>query len=107
MTETEFENVVDTMLEKIAESIDSMEMDIDCELASGILTLTYEDDSKMVINRQTPMREIWVAARSGGFHYRLDDGLWKETRSSYTLSQRLNELVGQQLRRAVSLDLGA
>ncbi|HVC48540.1 MAG TPA: iron donor protein CyaY [Burkholderiales bacterium] len=96
MTETEFNNQVDLILENIVEAIDSTGIDIDYELAAGMLTLTFENESKIVINRQAAMQELWVAARAGGFHYRLEEGIWKETRSDSSLSQRLSKLISEQ-----------
>jgi iron donor protein CyaY len=57
------------------------EDDLDVDLESGILTITCADDTKIIVNRQTPNREIWVAARSGGFHFRWREGEWRDTRS--------------------------
>ena len=72
MTESEFNQRVDDILEQIEDAIDSTGLDIDYEIAGGILTLTFENNSKIIINRQTPVRQIWVAARSGGFHFNFD-----------------------------------
>lgn len=69
MTESEFNQHVDDMLVRIEEAIDASGADVDYETAGGILTLSFADDSKIIINRQTPVRQIWVATRGGGFHY--------------------------------------
>ena len=75
MNESDFHVRVDAILSKLEEAFDELEIDIDSELSSGILTLTFENGSKVIVNRQTPNREIWVAAKSGGFHFRLMDGV--------------------------------
>src|ERR1700732_2436144 len=54
---------------------------LDVDLESGILTVTCPDSSRVIVNRQTPNREIWVAARSGGFHFTWREGEWRDTRS--------------------------
>ncbi len=50
----------------------------------------------MIVNRQTPNREIWVAARSGGFHFRMKDGEWRDTRSGEELYVSLARVLEEQ-----------
>jgi CyaY protein len=69
MDESEFNQRVDDILVQIEDAIEDSGADIDYETAGGILTLSFEDDSKIIINRQTPVRQIWVATRQGGFHF--------------------------------------
>ncbi len=72
MTESEFNQRVDDILVRVEDAVDASEADIDYETAGGILTLSFEDGSKLIVNRQTPVRQIWVATRAGGFHYNYD-----------------------------------
>ncbi len=69
MDESEFNQRVDDILVQIEDAIEDSGADIDYETAGGILTLSFPDDSKIIINRQTPVRQIWVATRQGGFHF--------------------------------------
>ena len=69
MNESEFNDIADQTIEDIQEAIDNSGADIDYETAGGILTLTFENDTKIIINRQTPVRQIWVATQQGGFHF--------------------------------------
>ncbi len=55
-------------------------IDIDCRRTGGMLELSFPNDSKIVINMQPPLHEIWLAARAGGFHYRCVEGRWLDTR---------------------------
>ncbi len=96
MSETQFNETVDTVLLAIEQQVEAAGSDIDCETAAGILTLEFDDDSKIIINRQTPNREIWVAARSGGFHFRQVGGVWVDTRSGAALHERLRLAVREQ-----------
>ena len=73
MDESEFNQRVDDILEQIEDAIEDSGAEIDYETAGGILTLSFEDDSKIIINRQTPVRQIWVATRQGGFHFVYND----------------------------------
>ena len=54
------------------------------------------DGSRIIVNRQTPNREIWVAARSGGFHYRWRDGAWRDTRGEREFFAALAEIIDAQ-----------
>ena len=78
MDESEFNQHVDDILVQIEDAIEDSGADIDYETAGGILTLSFENDSKIIINRQTPVRQIWVATRQGGYHfvYHEDTDLW-------------------------------
>ena len=78
--------------------------DIDFEMQSGILEIECADGSKIIVSPHAIAKEIWVAARSGGFHFR-DDGQsgWVDTRTGETLDQRLIEILKQQGQ--VALDL--
>lgn len=73
MNESEFHERVDAMLMAIEEAIDDSGADLDYENAAGILTLILENDSQIIINRQTPLKQLWLAARSGGYHFDWSD----------------------------------
>lgn len=73
MNESEFNDIVDDMLVEIEDAVedacDQSGADIDYETASGILTISFSNGSQIIINRQAPLKQIWVAAKSGGFHF--------------------------------------
>ncbi len=95
MTESEFHSAVDVVLARIEASVEkAAELDVDLE--SGILTITCPDASRVIVNRQTPNREIWVAARSGGFHFSWRDGQWSDTRSGDELFASLARILASQ-----------
>ncbi len=73
MNESEFHQRVDDMLLAIEEAIDDSGADIDYENAAGILTLELENGSQIIINRQTPVKQLWLAVRSGGYHFDWSD----------------------------------
>jgi len=66
------------------------------DLEGGILTLECADGTRVIVNRQTPNREIWVAARSGGFHFRFIGGEWRDTRSNDELFASLARVIESQ-----------
>ena len=70
MTDTEFNELADAALDRIESSLDALDVDVDSERkAGGVLELEFENGSKIIINRQPAMREIWVAAKSGGYPF--------------------------------------
>jgi CyaY protein len=104
MDEREFETRATAALAAIEQALETAELDADFELKEGgILELEFEDGSKIIINRHGAAREIWVAARSGGFHYRWDGKGWRDTRDGSELFAALSRLVSEQLGRGVRL----
>jgi len=95
MNETEFHRAVDAVLERIERSVEASAA-LEVDLESGILTVTCPDDSRVIVNRQTPNREIWVAARSGGFHFTWREGEWRDTRSGDELFASLARILSMQ-----------
>jgi CyaY protein len=104
MDEREFETRAAQALAAIEQALEAAELDADFELKEGgILEVEFEDGSKIIINRHAAAREIWVAARSGGFHFRWDGAAWRNSRDGSELFAALSELVSQQLGRGVRL----
>ena len=95
MTESEFHRAVDGVLARIEASVEDVDR-LDVDLESGILTITCPDASRVIVNRQTPNREIWVAARSGGFHFTAREGAWHDTRSGDELFASLARIIESQ-----------
>jgi CyaY protein len=95
MNESEFHRAVDEVLARIERAAEATEA-LDSDLEAGILTLECPDGSRIIVNRQAPNREIWVAARSGGFHFAFRDGAWRDTRSGAELYSSLREIARAQ-----------
>jgi CyaY protein len=96
MDESTFHQRVDAVFAAIESAIEGDANDIDSEITGGILTLEFGNHSKVIINRQTFNREIWVAAKSGGFHFRFDGAAWRDTRSSEQLEALLSRVIAEQ-----------
>jgi CyaY protein len=101
MNESEFHRAVDDVLARIERAAEAAEA-IDADLASGILTLECPAGSRIIVNRQAPNREIWVAARSGGFHFAWRDGAWRDTRSGAELFESLAGITRAQAGEALA-----
>jgi CyaY protein len=104
MDEREFESRAAQVLAAVEQALEAAELDADFELKEGgILEIEFEDGSKIIVNRHAAAREIWVAARSGGFHFRWDGAAWRNTRDGSELFAALSKLVSQQSGRGVLL----
>ena len=83
MTESEFNEMVDETFEALEMALDEVEGDLDYETSGGVLTVDFENGTTMVFSRQPPTRQLWLAARSGGFHFAWNEAAkdWCDTRS--------------------------
>ena len=104
MNESEFEALADAELARIEQALEASGVDADIEAkAGGVIEIEFADASKMIINRHAAAREIWVAARSGGFHFRSDGNRWRDTRSGNELYATLSKLISEQSGEPVAL----
>ncbi len=69
MNESEFQEVAEQTIEDIQDAIDDSGADIDYDEIGGVLTLEFEDGSKIIFSKQGAMNQLWMAAKSGGFHF--------------------------------------
>lgn len=105
MTPTEFTQLVDTTLAQIEQAIEASDADIDFETSAGILELEFSNGSKIIINRQSASQELWVAAKSGGYHYVWKDEAWRNTRDGSELFAALGRYVSEQAGQIVDIKL--
>ncbi|MBI2752243.1 MAG: iron donor protein CyaY [Betaproteobacteria bacterium] len=97
MTDSEFEALAEAALAALERALEASALDADIETkGAGVLEIEFGNGTKMVINRHTAAREIWVAAKSGGFHFRHDGRLWRDTRDGAELFAALSRLVSAQ-----------
>ncbi|MEP7208405.1 MAG: iron donor protein CyaY [Casimicrobiaceae bacterium] len=109
LSESAFIAAADVTLTRIGAALDDVlddaDVDVDWSLNDGILEIECEDGSKLIVNRHVANRELWVAARAGGFHFRPQDGVWRDTRSGDELAAALAALLRVQA--GVDVTLGA
>jgi len=104
MEDKEFNALADNILARIEAALEASDADIDFELAAGgVLEIEFADGSKIIVNRHGVAREVWVAARAGGFHFRWDGTCWRDTRDGAELMEKLSLLASQQAGETVSL----
>lgn len=104
MTDAEFESLADATLSAVERAIDKVGLDVDVQTkGTGVLEVEFADGSKLIINRHSAAREIWVAAKSGGFHFRHAGEDWRDTRDGTELYAALSRLMSAQGATAVTL----
>jgi CyaY protein len=107
MTPSEYQRQADATMQAIEDTIETVAdaggIDADMERAGPVLNIDLEPGGRIVVNQQAPMQQIWVAARSGGFHYGYVDGRWVDTRSGEELFAALSRLITAQSGQAVVL----
>jgi CyaY protein len=94
--ESAFIALTDRVLDTIGAALDAAESDLDWSENDGVLTIEFADGSRVIVNRHVPNRELWVAAKSGGFHFRAEGGAWRDTRSGEELGTALERLLRDQ-----------
>ncbi len=99
MSETEFLQLAEESLSAIENALDAHHdvLDVECSRQGNVLEIEFIDSgSKVIVNIQAAMQELWVAARSGGFHYRHDGQHWQDTREHGELFAMLSRIVSEQ-----------
>ena len=97
MTPSEFETLAGAALERLARALDESAPDCECEQkGAGVLELEFADGSRIVVNRHAAAQEIWVASKSGGYHFRWNGSSWVDTRDGSDLFAAISRLVSQQ-----------
>lgn len=105
MSPSEYLALAEETLEAIEDAIAqaSSDLDIECDRSGNVLEIGFPDDSKIIVNTQEALQEIWVAARAGGFHYRWNGDAWIDTRSGKELFDELSKLASAQAHARVVL----
>ena len=84
MTDLEFMDHAEALLRALEQQCDRInddtEADIDNQRVGGMITLSFGNSSQIIVNLQKPLHEVWLAARSGGYHYRFDGHQWMDTK---------------------------
>lgn len=101
MTESDFLTLAESCLNQVEElfekAFDNDELDVECSRTGNVLTIEFVNNgSKMIVNSQAPMQEMWLAARAGGYHYKYDGQQWRNTRDGSELFTTLSSLAQEQ-----------
>ena len=105
MTDPEFMDRAEALLQTVEVCCDKMnemdDVDVDNQRVGSMVTLSFPNRSQIIINLQKPLHEVWIAARSGGYHFRWQDGVWEDTKGQgeffVTLSKDASAQAGMPL----------
>ena len=100
LSESEFLALASKALDQLEAAIeaadDAADADVEINRTGNVMELEFEDGSKIIVNSQAPMQELWVAAKAGGFHFRNDGSKWVDTRGGGELYAALSGYMSQQ-----------
>jgi CyaY protein len=103
LTDSEYHAKADAVLTAVEACIDAWlqddVIDIDSQRTGGLLEMSFPNGSKIILNTQPPLQELWLAARAGGFHYKYVDGAWRDTRDGRELFEVLSASASEQAAR--------
>jgi CyaY protein len=105
LSDSEYHRLADEVLARVEATVDRWldddVVDIDASRTGGLLELALPGGSKLVLNTQPPLHELWLAARSGGYHFRYCDGRWID-RDGREFFDLLGRCASEQAGRALS-----
>lgn len=99
LSEARFHDLVDAVQQAVEDIFDDSGLDVDLENSAGVLTVVFENGTQLILSRQEPIRQLWLAARSGGFHFDYD------AQSQHWLCDNSDERLGEMLQR-IALEQG-
>ena len=106
MTDQEFMDRAEALLKAVEVACDRIndesDADIDNQRPGGMVNLSFSNRSQIIINLQKPLHEVWMAAKSGGYHYRWIEGKWQDTKGQGEFFEALSVNASQQAERVLS-----
>jgi len=100
MTDTEYMDRAEALLRAVEQACDRIndesDADIDNQRVGGMITLTLHNRTQIIINLQKPLQEVWMAAKAGGFHYRFDGQVWRDTKAATEFFADLSRFATEQ-----------
>ncbi|MDE3273596.1 iron donor protein CyaY [Pseudoalteromonas sp. G4] len=96
MTDQEYHQLIEDLFINLEEQVDACEVDLDYESASGILEIIFPDGSKIILNKQAPLHQLWVATKFNGHHFERHGDKWIDNRSGAEFWQFINDASSKQ-----------
>ena len=100
MTDSEFMDQAEILLKAVEASCDRINdgalADVDNQRVGGMVTLVFSNGSQIVVNLQKPLHEIWMASKSGGYHYKFEGGKWMDTKGQGEFFDGLSRFASAQ-----------
>lgn len=95
LSEARFHDLVDATQQALEDLFDETDLDLDMENSAGVLTIKFDNGSQLIFSRQEPLRQLWLADKSEGFHFDYDE------ESKKWVCEKSEELLGEMLERIV------
>lgn len=106
MTESEYHQIIDDLFIRIEEALDEIEtVDIDYESGEGILSIILPNQSRIILNKQQPLLQLWVATKFNGHHFNYADGVWVDERFGAEFHAFMDDAISKQAGTVVALNL--
>lgn len=91
----------DRIEDALEKAFDENDLDVDIERqGSSVLNIKFPNKTVVVVNMQTPLHELWVAAKEGGFHYRwagtVAKPCWLDTKTHEEFYSALSRFISYQ-----------
>ncbi len=100
MTDPDYMDRAEALLRRVETSCDRLndetDADLDNQRVGGMITITFSNGSQIIVNLQKPLQEVWMAARSGGFHYKFDGAQWMDTKGHGEFFAHLARCASEQ-----------
>ena len=107
LTEARFHDLVDATQQQLEDVFDESGLDVDLENSAGVLTVKFEGGSQLIFSRQEPLRQLWLAAVSGGYHFDyVESEPGSEKAQSYWVCDKTEELLSEILARVTQQQAG-
>ncbi|WP_406665186.1 iron donor protein CyaY [Gallaecimonas sp. GXIMD1310] len=109
MNDSQYHDLADALLLSIEDAVEAVAedsgVDMEVESVGGKVDILFPDRSKIIINKQPPLQQIWVATRYNGHHFGYQDGLWIDVRSGAELKAFLDDAISRQAGQPLVLGL--
>ena len=103
MNDTQYHQLADQVLEQLQDAVDEVDFDLDYESAGGIVEVIFPNGTKIIVNKQAPLHQLWVATKFNGHHFEYKDGLWIDNRSDQEFCAPINDAASKQAGEAIEL----
>ena len=103
MNDLEYEELTDSVMLAVELAVENADADLDYESHGSLLTISFADGSKIILNKQPPLQQLWLATKFNGHHFELCGDKWIDNRSGAEFWQLLNEAAAKQAGKPLNL----
>lgn len=100
MNITEFHAITDQLFNKIELFLDhfaeEQDIDIDYEINGNVINITFPNYSKIIVNTQEPLFQVWLATEKQGYHFDYSENDWVCTRTKQSFDKIFSQSVTDQ-----------